>query len=65
MPKENTAYASVTWSKDHGHVQLGVYAQNILDESFDSLWTDLSRDEINRLIWSLRKARDQAYGRDA
>lgn len=31
----------------------------------DGLWATLSRYQINELIQSLRKARDQAYGRDA
>lgn len=30
----------------------------------DSLYIDLNRDQINRLIKFLRKARDQAYGAD-
>jgi hypothetical protein len=35
-------------------------------ESEPAIYTDeLSRDEINRLIRTLRKARDQAYGADA
>ena len=35
-----------------------------LAPSFDSIWTDLSREEINKLIKVLRRARDAAYGRD-
>lgn len=31
---------------------------------FPSLWASLDRAQINRLIKSLRKARDDAYGRD-
>lgn len=31
---------------------------------FASLWATLDRAQINRLIKSLRKARDDAYGRD-
>jgi hypothetical protein len=31
----------------------------------ESLFCDLDRDGINKLIRSLRKARDQAYGSDA
>ena len=33
-------------------------------ESPDGLWTVLDRDAINRLIKTLRRARDQAYGVD-
>jgi hypothetical protein len=32
--------------------------------SFDSLWASLDRGGINRLIKALRKARDDAYGKD-
>jgi hypothetical protein len=31
---------------------------------FSSLWATLNRQQINRLIWVLRRARDTAYGRD-
>lgn len=34
-------------------------------ESPDGLWVTLDRNAINRLIKSLRKARDQAFGEDA
>jgi hypothetical protein len=32
--------------------------------TFDSLWGNFGRDGINRLIRMLRKARDEAYGKD-
>ena len=32
---------------------------------YDSLWANLDRAQINRLIRALRKARDAAYGSDA
>lgn len=32
---------------------------------FTSIWASLDRTGINRLITMLRKARDEAYGRDA
>lgn len=38
-------------------------AEDDLDCTSDNVW--LSRAEINRLIEKLRKARDQAFGRDA
>lgn len=31
---------------------------------FDSLWASLDRSGVNRLIKALRKARDDAFGRD-
>lgn len=32
--------------------------------NFNSLWSTLSRAQINRLIRMLRKARDESYGKD-
>lgn len=39
-------------------------AMKTMNPEFDSLWTDLDRHEINKLIKVLRRARDSAYGRD-
>lgn len=33
-------------------------------QEFAGLWTNLTRGEVNLLIQQLRRARDQAYGRD-
>jgi hypothetical protein len=66
-------HLAVGWSQDRG-VQIGLTAgpsaKIRIDEgdtggATDSLWLDLDRDAINRLIKSLRKARDSAYGADA
>lgn len=32
--------------------------------SVHSIWADLTRDEVNKFIKVLRRARDQAFGRD-
>jgi hypothetical protein len=32
--------------------------------TFSGIWADLTREEINHFIRVLRRARDQAYGRD-
>jgi hypothetical protein len=74
MPKEiitNGAFRrgepwlEVGWSRGT-YVQLGVRAENENDDADGTVrFTDLDRDGINRLIRTLRKARDQAYGTDA
>ncbi len=62
-------HIAVGWSKDRG-VQLGVVQGppvtiTINGEPADpGLWMDLDRAAINRLIRSLRTARDSAFGRD-
>lgn len=68
MPKEiavrqtriDGAEKSVTigWVKDGLAAQLGAISDD------GSVWLDLERHDINNLITALRKARDQAYGRD-
>lgn len=68
MPVAPQMCVSVGWSKeDHGgHVQLATL-RNGKENSFDptdGLYTDLNRKQINDLIKALRKARDQAYGKD-
>lgn len=55
--------AEVLWAKDQ-FVQIGVAEYNRDDSVKNSLFTDLSRKQINDLIRDLRRARDQAYGRD-
>jgi hypothetical protein len=66
-------HLAVGWSSDRG-VQVGVTAgpaakiridQGDTGGETDSLWLDLDREGINRLIRTLRKARDAAYGADA
>jgi hypothetical protein len=68
---ENTPFqmcASIGWSREDagGGVQLAT-VRNGAEHSFDSedgLYMDLDRRGINELIRLLRKARDQAFGRD-
>ena len=55
----------VSWGRDSGHVQIATV--NLAKQSFTpeyGWFRDINRDEINRLIKTLRKARDQAYGVD-
>ncbi len=66
-------HLAVGWQKDR-NVQVGVTAGPAavirvsgtdVGGEVDSLWMDLDRDACNRLIRSVRKARDSAYGPDA
>ena len=55
----------VRWSRDRD-VELGVAKLEIsTHDEKDQHYLTLDRSGINRLIRSLRKARDQAYGTDA
>lgn len=65
----------VLWSRDAGFVQVvtkatdaagGRWASSYGDEYHvtDGYYVDLTRAEVNHLIRNLRRARDQAFGRD-
>lgn len=64
----------VRWSKEHEHVQVvskatdpydGRVAGDSTETHFtDGMHVDLDRKSINDLIRYLRRARDQAYGKD-
>lgn len=61
--------AQVGWGRDTGDVQIGVEmadGQQTLRSvaDFSSVWASLDRAGVNRLIRALRRARDQAFGRD-
>jgi hypothetical protein len=68
---ENENYriaVSLGWSRQDagGYVQLGTI-RNGKEHSFDpadGLYADLDREGINDLIRLMRRARDQAFGRD-
>lgn len=62
----NTHGTRVTGMFDMNNQALGEAFLAMLEERchYSSLWSDLNRYEINRLIKLLRKARDSAYGRD-
>lgn len=75
MPKENInciamdgLRVEVGWQADR-HVQVATtYTHSKLtldDEPFNGWHATLDREGINRLIRSLRKARDAAFGADA
>ena len=55
----------VGWGRDT-QVQLGTVNTTIkTSDGSGGWWVTLDREQINRLIRVLRKARDQAYGADA
>lgn len=64
----------VRWNREGGYVQIVTRAQRadggrVADDSPDShvtdgMYVDLDRAGINRVIRNLRRARDQAFGRD-
>ena len=63
----------VGWSRETGHVQIVTKCLNDLggrlveDEGIhytDGMYASLDRRSINTLIRHLRRARDQAFGRD-
>ena len=63
-------HIAIGWDKD-GTVQLGAINGPPVELTINGqpadpgLWMDLDRAQINRLIRSLRRARDAAYGSDA
>jgi hypothetical protein len=55
----------VRWGRDMEDVQIATVNENEPAGSLSAgLWVDLNRSAINRLIQHLRRARDQAFGRD-
>lgn len=60
-------FAEVGWS-NVGFVQVATRGGGDYDEQVNprpGVYADLDRDQINRLIRTLRKARDAAFGADA
>lgn len=74
MPKETIQgiynedlAVSVGWSRDTSVqlASLNLGHPGAIDyDPAAGWWIDLSRDQVNRLIRTLRRARDQAYGVD-
>jgi hypothetical protein len=74
-PGAGRAVAEVTWSREAEHVQVVTKCVEASTEGrlvhddegihyTDGFWVTLDRNGINRLIRNLRRARDQAFGRD-
>jgi hypothetical protein len=62
-------FLTVGWGRESEHVQIATLAGGDYDEvggnARPGLYVQLDRAGINRLIRSLRKARDAAFGSDA
>lgn len=59
--------AIVGWSKESGFVEIGINSLEISTQNGShgtGMYASFDRAGINRLIKILRKARDDAYGRD-
>lgn len=54
----------VGWMRDGDLVQFGLIEVGRLDDVETGPWTDLTRSQVNRLISTLRRARDAAFGPD-
>lgn len=57
----------VSWNREAGYVQIATGTRDpvTFDSNTDAWWfVDLDRQMINQLIRALRRARDQAFGRD-
>jgi hypothetical protein len=69
-PDQNQRAIKVTWAREEngGHVQMCVFEHDSEDEYTKEhelpQYVSMDRDAINRTIRILRRARDQAYGRD-
>ena len=65
VPLDDSAI-KVGWTKDQDHVELAVVRYRDGAEPNDGDWyhSQFDRAGLNRLIRTLRTARDQAFGRD-
>jgi hypothetical protein len=56
----------VSWNKETGDVQIATInpGNEYAYDEIGGYYVDLDRTQINRLIKVLRRARDQAFGRD-
>lgn len=66
---EFTVQVEVGWGREHGEVQIATTNFGPEDvapgDPARGWFVTLDRNGINRLVRSLRKARDQAFGADA
>lgn len=74
--KPQVPIVDVRWNREGGYVQIVTKVTDAEGGRFmgddygdephftDGMYVDLSRQAINRLIRNLRRARDQAFGRD-
>lgn len=67
-PDTRRPVTRVGWSKEAGHVEIATMMPDGIPlepgPEANGWFMQLTRSEINQLIRVLRKARDQAYGKD-
>jgi len=74
VPSPQVPIVDVRWNREGSYVQIvtkatdaygGRYAGESPETHFtDGMYVDLDRAAINKLIRNLRRARDQAFGKD-
>jgi hypothetical protein len=67
IPQGTQSFIQVSWSREAEYVQIVTGSRDpVTFDSDSSQWffVSLERREINDLIRKLRRARDQAFGRD-
>lgn len=62
---EETPHAELRWGRESEQVQLSTHPADDDEVESKAWFVTLNRHDINFLIRSLRKARDQAFGADA
>ena len=65
-PEDVEDLVAIGWQKEAGWVQIGTMSRATVthDTIEEGYFVDLDRRRINELIRRLRKARDDAFGRD-
>ena len=66
-PSATTASVELTWGREpSGYVQLGaIMREAITGVTETGIYVQLDRSGLNRLIRTLRRSRDAAFGADA
>ena len=67
VPQDKQGLVQVSWSREAEYVQVVTFSRDPVtfeSNSDDAYWSELDRRGINELIRHLRRARDQAFGRD-
>lgn len=66
VPMDEQGLAQVGWSAEAEHVQVVTLSRDPVsyETKYEGYYVSLDRRGINELIRHLRRARDQAFGRD-
>lgn len=65
MPKQSILNNQAGYEELSVHWGTGGVVQVRADDGLEDHYFDLDRNEINRMIKALRRARDTTYGKDA